>query len=305
MTQPATQAASSRFRRRLPQLEGGAFLTDSGLETHLADRGIALTDFAAFPLLEDPTGVAALRQYYTEHAALAEEHRFGMVLETPTWRASSDWGTGLGYDARDLARLNRHAVDLLVQVRAALSPAAAPVVVSGNLGPRQDGYVADRLMSAAEAQDYHAPQVEAFASSPADLVTAVTVDYPAEAVGIVGAARDVGMPVVISFTLGADAALPDGTTLGEAVGAVDDATGAAVSYYMVNCVQPGGIGPALAAGGEWRARLRGVRANAVGEPLDFAAHVHRLREGHPELTVLGGCCGTDVRHIRALAHSSR
>jgi len=307
----------ARFRHDLPQLAGGVFLTDSGLETDLIfHHGYDLPFFAAFVLLEDKEGTDVLRRYYREHAAVAGAGGAGFVLEAPTWRASPDWGDRMGYPPERLAAVNRRGVDLLVGIRAELPDGTGPVVVSGCVGPRGDGYRPAELMTAEAAEAYHATQVGTFAGTEADLVTAMTITYAAEGIGIARAAAEVGIPSVISFTVETDGRLPDGTPLGEAVAAVDEDAGGAPAYYMVNCAHPDHFGPALEPGAAWTERVRGVRANASrrshaeldeaeeldeGDPRELGLQYARLRDQLPGLTVLGGCCGTDVRHVREIA----
>ena len=307
----------TRYRDDLPQLGGGLFLTDSGLETDLVfHAGFDLPHFAAFPLLEDEEGSAALEEYFSAHAELARDRGLGIVLETPTWRANADWGAKLGRNGSALREACEAAVHLLLEVRDRVPE--VPVVVSGCVGPRGDGYRVDARMSAEQAQDYHASQVEVFAGTQADLVSALTLGYVEEAVGFVRAAAGAGLPAVVSFTVETDGRLPDGTALGEAVAAVDDATGAAAAYFMVNCAHPTHVGPVLAD--VPADRLRGLRANASsashaeldeaevldeGDPQELGGQLVELHRRHPSLTVLGGCCGTDLRHIAALAAELR
>ena len=297
----------------LPQLTDAVFLTDSGLETDLVfGGGWDLPDFAAYPLLDTDDGRTALRSYVEDHVRVARDAGLGIVVETPTWRASSDWGARLGHDAAALASLNRRGAELVDDVRREID--GATVVVSGCLGPRGDGYVPGEAMTPTQAADYHRPQVEALANGPVDLVSALTLTGVAEAVGVVRAARAAGLPVVVSFTVETDGRLPDGTPLGDAVRAVDDATGGAAAYFMVNCAHPDHVAPAVDPSADWWPRLRGVRANAsrrshaeldeapeldAGDPAELARQLADLRP--LGVTVLGGCCGTDVRHIRALA----
>jgi S-methylmethionine-dependent homocysteine/selenocysteine methylase len=294
----------------LPQLGERPFLTDSGLETDLVfHHDVDLPAFAAFPLLGGPQE-GLLRDYYASHVAVAEATGLGIVLETPTWRANTDWGAELGYDAPALARANGAAVALLGEARAG---ASVPVVVSGCLGPRGDGYVVDRVMTPTEAAAYHAPQVEALAAAGADLVTVLTVTYAAEGSGIALAARQAGLPVVVSFTVETDGRLPDGSPVDDAVAEVDAATDGYPAYFMLNCAHPDHYASAPITWGE---RLRGVRANASrmshaelddsevlddGDPLELGHQLAGLHRTSPGVTVLGGCCGTDVRHIRELA----
>ena len=306
----------SRHRHALPQLGDALFLTDSGLETTLVfHERLALPCFAAFMLLRDEAGTETLRRYFRRHLELGVERRVGMVFETPTWRANPDWGARLGCDAGALTEANRRSVELLVRLRDEAGPAAPPVVISGNLGPRDDGYRADRRMTAAAARDYHAAQVRVFAGSAADLVSAFTLNYVEEAVGVALAARDAGMPAVLSFTVETDGRLPSGQALGEAIEETDAATGGHPAGYLINCAHPAHFMATLRGGGAWRNRLRGVRANAsrrshaeldestdldIGDPAALGADFRALRELLPQLTVLGGCCGTDIRHLAAI-----
>lgn len=301
----------------LPQLEADVFLTDGGLETTLIfDDGIELADFAAFTLVDDPAGRAALVRYFDRYAAIAVADGVGIVLETPTWRASPDWATRQGIAETDLIRLNQEAVALLKDVRLRHATESSPVVISGCVGPRGDGYVAGELMTLADACRYHAVQVGAFAGAGVDLVTAITMTNSAEAVGIVEAAREVGLPVVISFTVETDGTLPSGEALGAAIEVVDTATDGYTAYFMVNCAHPDHVAPVLDPGAGWIRRLGGLRANASrlshaeldeaevldrGDPAELAELYRDLRGVHPQLRVVGGCCGTDHTHIAAIS----
>ena len=301
----------------LPQLAETVFLTDSGLETDLIfHHGYDLPDFAAFVLLDDESGTDTLRRYYREHATIARDAGVGFVLESPTWRASPDWGARLGYPPERLADVNRRAIALLVDLRSELEREVRPIVISGCIGPRGDGYRPAELMSEDEAQRYHSTQIATFAATDADLVTAMTITYAEEAVGIARAAREAGVPVVISFTVETDGRLPNGSSLEDAVRAVDRATDGYPAYYMVNCAHPSHFAAVLVDGGDWTSRLRGVRANASrrshaeldeaedlddGDAQQLAEEYRQLREASPHLTVLGGCCGTDRRHVQEIA----
>ncbi len=307
----------ARYRDSLPQLAARIFLTDSGLETHLIfHKGVELPGFAAFTLLSDEHGTELLRDYFREHAVIAAQHETGCVLESPTWRASTDWGERLGYDAEALAEVNRKAIELLVNLRDELGEVTGPIVISGNIGPRGDGYQPDVRFTENEARDYHRPQLATFAGTAADLATALTLTTVAEAVGIARPAGDVDMPDVLSFTVETNGVLPDGTRLAEAISAVDEATDSYPAYYMINCAHPTHFADAIASCEDWMPRIRGIRAHASrmshaeldaaeelddGDPLELGAEYAALRAEHPGLTVLGGCCGTDVRHVRAIA----
>jgi S-methylmethionine-dependent homocysteine/selenocysteine methylase len=295
-------------------------LTDGGLETTLVfHEGVELHDFAAFPLLDDADGRAMLRRYFLPFFALAREHGAVFQLDTPTWRANADWGARLGYDRAALERVNRDAVGFARELAAAEAP-DVDVRVIGVIGPRGDGYLVQERMTAEEAQAYHRDQVCAFATARADAVAAVTMTYADEAIGIVRAAVDESVPVVVSFTVETDGRLPDGSALRAAIEAVDAATGGAAAAFMVNCAHPTHFEHVLGDAGAWRERITGLRANAsrmshaeldaageldAGDPDDLAARYVELRHRLPQLTVLGGCCGTDQRHVEAIASAWR
>ena len=294
------------------------YLTDGGLETTLLFvDGWDLPDFAAFPLLGRASGRDSLRAYYRRYLALAEQHRSGFVLETPTWRASSRWGRRLGYDAAALHALNTEAVAMMRSLRRECSPELAQrVVISGQIGPQDDGYVPAQLLSPEAAVLYHRAQIDSFALAGADMVCALTLTYTDEAIGIVRAAQAVGLPVAISFTVETDGRLPCGVELGEAIARVDAATLQGPAYYMLNCAHPDHLRPALIAGSHWLNRIGGLRANASrashaeldaaeslddGDPDEFGSLHRELKSMLPNLVVVGGCCGTDHRHVAAVA----
>jgi S-methylmethionine-dependent homocysteine/selenocysteine methylase len=306
-----------QYRNGLPQLTDALFLTDGGIETTLIyDDGFELPDFAAFPLLDDAAGHAALQRYFDAYLDVAVRHHLGIVLETPTWRASPDWAARHGYSTARLREVNQSAVALLVAARHRWERPGTPVVISGCIGPRGDGYQPAEVMTVEAARAYHTLQAQAFADSNTDLITAITMTHPGEAIGVTLAARDVDMPVVVSFTVETDGTLPSGERLGDAIAAVDEATGACPAYYMVNCAHPTHFAATLDPEAAWTARIGGIRANAStmshaeldaataldgGDPADLAERYHELRLRHPHLRVLGGCCGTNHRHLDAIA----
>ena len=301
----------------LPHEHDGVYLTDGGLETDLIfHRGIDLPEFASFPLLDDAATLEVLRSYYRDYLHIGATAQIGMVLETPTWRASSEWGEVLGYDAGRLADVNRRAVELLADLRT--SDGEAGVVVSGCIGPRGDAYVGLGSMTAEQALDYHRPQTAWLAAAGADVVSAMTLTNVAEAVGVVRAAQLEGIPSVVSFTVETDGRLPDGTELADAIAAVDAQTDAAAAYFLVNCAHPDHVRPTIDGSAGSLGRLRGVKANASrmshaeldespelddGDPPEFGRQLADLHAAHPHLNVLGGCCGTDTRHLAAVAAS--
>lgn len=299
----------------LPHLTASRpFLTDGGLETTLVFRdGIDLPDFAAFPLLDSPEGRDRLAGYYDPYLELAEQLGVGFILDTPTWRANADWGPRLGYEADELAAVNRRAVAFVAELAQQRPDLTA--VVNGVIGPRGDGYVVGTAMSTAEAVDYHGLQASAFASAGAAMISAITMTYAEEAIGVSRAATAVDLPAVISFTVETDGRLPSGQPVGDAISQVDDATGGAPAYFMINCAHPTHFLPVIDADASWTTRVKGVRANAsdlshaeldAAEELDRGdiaalAELHAVLGQTLDLRVIGGCCGTDAEHVAALA----
>ncbi|WP_028306147.1 homocysteine S-methyltransferase family protein [Deinococcus ficus] len=306
------------MRRPLPQLTRIA-LTDGGLETDLLfNRGFDLPQFASVVLLGTAEGRAALEAYYRPYLELARNVGCGFILESATWRASPDWASPLALRPAELDRLNLAAVELLMELRSGCAIDPSEVVVSGCIGPRGDGYDPGRVMGVAEARDYHGQQARVLASADVDMLSALTMTNINEATGIALAAAEVDLPVAISFTVETDGRLPTGESLVEAVTAVDEAPGASPAYFMINCAHPDHFVSLLEDGAAWTQRLRGVRANAsrcshqeldvmteldAGDPDDLAQLYRTLLERHPQLTVLGGCCGTDLRHLTAIAEA--
>jgi len=308
----------ARYRTQLPQLGDDTFLTDGGLETTLVfHQGLDLPYFAAFHLLKNPEGSAILSRYYHDYCRMARERGLGFVLESATWRASRDWGARLGYDSAALAEMNRRAIQLLSDIRDGYQDAGSPMVISGCIGPRGDGYDPGEPMTADQAQAYHAEQIETLSGTDADLVSAFTMTNIPEAVGITRAAAAAGIPVVISFTLETDGRLPSGDSLQQAIEMVDAETDAGPAYYMINCAHPSHFQKVL-EGEAWPGRIRGVRANASrmshaeldqaeelddGDPAELGIQYLALQARLPHLNVLGGCCGTDHRHVEAICRA--
>lgn len=290
----------SKYRKRLPQLGNALFITDSGLENRLSfDGGLEVPAFLTFDLLRHPAGRAALRGYFARYAELACSHGVGLVLESPTGRASSDWGANLGYTTLALAETNRKAIDLLLEMRSAFETPATEIVISGNVGPRADGYDSSVHMGAYEAAYYHAPQIEALAQTEADMVSASAISYVEEAVGIALVASACSMPLAISFRLRRDGRLPSGESLAEAITRVDRESRRHRVYYMIECAHPTHFADVLGGGGAWVERIRGLRLTTRSGDGAYAEELgHQFRTLHatlPQLSVVGtdyGCVDT-------------
>ncbi len=296
-------------------------MTDGGMETTLIFRdGLELPSFAAFDLLKDTTGIDAIRRYFEPYVATARDYGVGLILDSPTWRANPDWGKKLGYTAAELDQANRKGVALIEEIRSANDAGLAPIVLSGCVGPRGDGYRPTEMMTAADAERYHAVQIATLSETAADMVTALTIPYVEEAIGIARASRRIGMPVVVSFTVETDGRLPSGQRLKDAIAQVDADTDGTPSYFMINCAHPTHFAAVLEYGEPWVDRIRGLRANAsrkshaeldqateldAGDPADLGAQYRTLRPRLRNVNVVGGCCGTDERHVAEVCRAWR
>ncbi len=303
----------------MPHETADLFISDGGLETSLIFLdGFDLPYFAAFDLLKDRTGNQAIRAYYRSYLDIAKEFGTGFILESPTWRANPDWIERLGYPASALVDINHDAGQLMVDLSTEYRNMVPSMVISGCVGPRGDGYSPQNLMSAVEAAEYHAAQISAFSRTPVNLVTAITMNYADEAVGICQAADRYGLPAVISFTLETDGKLPTGMSLRDAIDHVDETAARPPIYYMINCAHPTHFTRQLEDGKTepWLRRIRGIRANASckshaeldesteldrGNPEELAFENLYLKNAFGHFNVFGGCCGTDTQHIRAMA----
>jgi len=299
--------------------KGRYFLTDGGMETVLIFReGIDLPEVASFPLLRDKEGRKVLRDYFKPYLKIAEERGTGFVLESATWRASADWGEKLGYSEEALAEANRVAVLEIEELRREWEGRIPEIVLSGCVGPRGDGDLDDAAMSAEEAESYHGEQIGSLADAGAERITAMTLNYVDEAVGVARAAKAAGLPAVISFTVETDGCLLNGESLREAIEETDAAAEGVVEYFMINCAHPAHFAEVVGEGGKWIGRIGGIRANASmmshaeldeaeeldeGDPEDLGERIGAVAKKMKNLRVFGGCCGTDHRHVAAMAEA--
>jgi homocysteine S-methyltransferase len=308
----------SRYRNALPQLSGEFFLADGGIETDLIfNHGIEIREFAAHTLLTDPAGREAMAGYFREFLGLAGEQDTGFILDSQTWKAHRHWADDLGADEAELCAANQDSIEFIAGLRDEFSSNQMPIVLNGIMGPRGDGYAPDVEVAAHEAEEYHAQQLAWLAATQVDMVTGTTYTQADEAIGLVRAARVAGLPVVISFTVETDGTLPTGQPLGEAIELVDESTDSAAAYFVVNCAHPDHFFHLLEGNG-WTRRIRGIRCNASrlshaeldmcetldpGNPEELAGQYVELRKRMPWLNILGGCCGTDLRHIAEIART--
>ena len=306
----------SNYRNNLPQLSGGLFLTDAGIETDLIfNHGIEIREFAAHTLLPDSHGREAIANYFRGFLSLANKYDTGFVLDSQTWKAHMHWAGDLAANEQELHEANKDSIEFIAELRNEFSGNSKPIVLNGVIGPRGDAYAPEAKVAANEAEEYHAKQISWLADTSVDMVTALTFTQSDEAIGIVRAAESAGLPIVISFTVETDGSLPTGQPLTEAIRAVDDATNAAAAYFMVNCAHPDHFFHVL-DDSEWARRIRGLRCNASrlshteldecevlddGDPVELANQYKAITNTMPWVNIFGGCCGTDLRHVAQIA----
>ena len=309
----------SKYRNDLPQLNGDLFLTNGGLETTLIyHENIQIPCFASFDILKDEKGCQWMKNYLRSFVDIGEKSNVGFILESATWRANSDWIRKLNYDDKDIRNINRKSIHLLEEVRNEYEGSTFPIVLTASIGPRGDGYNPSILMTPQQSQIYHSEQIEILSQTNVDMISAITLNYPNEAIGIVNAAKQFHMPIIISFTLENNGKLATGHTLKEAIQIVDQATNNTPIYYMVNCTHPTVLLNLIHVNEDWLKRIRGIKGNASkkshdeldqckelddGNPLEFAEDIRTLLYKLNNLNVLGGCCGTDQRHLQQVSKS--
>lgn len=305
----------TKSKINLPHESSDLFLTDGGLETTLVFlEGFELPYFAAFNLLKDEKGYNAIRCYYRRYLKIAKDFKAGFILESPTWRANPDWIEKIGYQASALSEVNKKAVQLLVELKKEFKKEIPSIILSGCVGPRGDGYKPENKMSIEEAQKYHSEQIAVFSRNSVDMISAITMNYAEEAIGIACAAGAVNLPAVISFTVETNGKLPTGMSLKQAIEQVDVSVKEPPIYYMINCAHPTHFINELFDGKneQWTKRIKGIRANASckshaeldeateldrGNPQELGNEHKRLKGAFDQLNVFGGCCGTDEEHV--------
>jgi S-methylmethionine-dependent homocysteine/selenocysteine methylase len=309
----------SKYRNNLPQLSGDLFLTSGGLETTLVyHEKVELPCFASFPLLKDESKSEWMKNFFRQFMKIGQKYQTGFILESPTWRANPDWIKKLGYDDQDIIESNQKSIELLEQIRNEFETDKFKIVLNGCVGPRGDGYNPTLIMSPEQAQQYHQTQIKIFSQTNADMITAMTINYTDEAIGIARAAKQAGIPVAISFTVETDGKLPNGQTLKEAIQIVDKETNNTPVYYMINCAHPTSFAHLFTPDETCFDRIHGIKGNASkkshaeleqstqlddGNPVEFAEDYKQLLLKLKNLNVLGGCCGTDCRHLEQICNT--
>lgn len=306
------------YRNLFPPQNADLFLTYTGMETDLIfNQGVDLPGFASYPLMKTAEGRELLKGYLKDLIAIGKDMDVGVILESPTWVANRDRGAALGYDSSELKKLNQDAIAMMAAVRSESDH--IPTVISANIGPRDDAYAPSAQMTPDEAERYHAEQISLLAETDADVISGYTLAYPSEAIGMVRAARRFGLPVVIAFTVETDGRLPTGESLEEAISEVDAATDGYAAYFMINCAHPEHFSGVL-DDAPWMQRIRGIVANASrcshaeldeaeelddGNPTELGLQLSDIKRRFPHIQVLGGCCGTDMRHMSQIVTAAR
>lgn len=305
--------------RRGPDL----YLTDGGLETTMIFRkGIDLPYFAAFDMLKDEKGCSEMKNYYRNYLDIAASYNTGFILESPTWRANPDWIKKVGYRESELYNINKKAIDMMVELKEEYSGKIRSILISGCIGPRGDGYIPAEKMSINEAKEYHLQQIRALSETPVDMISAYTINYVEEAIGITLACEEVGLPCVISFTVETDGFLPSGISMKDAIELIDSSVETKPLYYMINCAHPDHFTNEINAGVDhnWTSRINGIRSNASrkshreldnstmldrGNPRDLGLQNRELKNNLQHMMVFGGCCGTDEEHVQEIIQHLR
>jgi len=286
------------------------YLVYAGTGTDLIfNHGLELPGFASFPLLEQPDTRAILASQMQALVDLASEMNVGCILDAPTWMANADRAAPLGYDAERLVEVNKDAVGLMEDVRRAA--AREDVLVSACIGPRFDPYADIPPISVEDARQYHAAQMRSLKGTTVDLVTAYTFNRPSEAAGCILAARDANLPIIMSLVVETDGCLADGTKLVDAIDEIDGVTASTAMFFMVNCAHPTHFSGVFGN----HPRLRGMVANASscshaeldeadelddGDPVELGSQIAEIARQNPSVQVIGGCCGTDMRHLKSM-----
>jgi homocysteine S-methyltransferase len=306
----------TKYRNALPQLSGGLFLTDAGLETDIIfNKKVEIREFAAHTLLPSPAGREVLASYFREMLSLAKSTGAGFILDCVTWKAHMHWAKDLVATEDEIQQANIDAVAFVAGLRDEFSANEQPIVLNAPIGPRGDSYAPEDAIAASDAEKYHAQQIGWLAETGVDMVTAMTFTQADEAIGVVRAAKSAGLPIVVSFTVETDGKLPTGQSLGDAIQQVDAATGNSAAYFMVNCAHPEHF-PGVIDGEPWTRRIHGLRCNSSrlshaeldecevlddGNPVELAQQYAEFKTHMPWLNVFGGCCGSDLRHVTEIA----
>ncbi|MEM7195060.1 MAG: homocysteine S-methyltransferase family protein [Pseudomonadota bacterium] len=299
-----------------PKQEPGIYyITEAGIETEIMYKwGYELPHFAMFPLLDNAEAAETIRSMYRRYLDVVARYGHNALIGGFDYRASPDWGTKLGYSAASLADANIASIEFLRDVASEYDHQIPNALFAGYIGPRGDAYLGKGGMDRTEAMDYHSVQLSTLKTAKVDLAWAVTLNNPIEAIGICEAARAIGLPVAISFSLDSAHCLNTGISLAEAIRQVDLETKGYPEFFSLNCSHPVEFNPAL-TGDSWTRRLRSIRPNAAkmdkislcklghleeGDPIELGTMMADVQTRYPHLDIWGGCCGTCEVHLEEI-----
>ena len=299
------------------QKTGVLYRAEGGQETEIMYKfGYELPEFAMFTLLENPTAMREVRGMYERYLDVAVRHGFVPLMGGLDYRASSDWGSKLGYSTKGMADTQLQAIEFLREVAKPYVSQLPGILYAGVIGPRGDAYTLNRKMTASESEDYHSVQVAALRQAKVDVVSALTLNSVEEAIGICRAVKAAGLPLSLSFTLDSNSRLKSGPSIREAIETVDMEMGEdRPDFYGINCSHPSEFEPAL-EDGDWILRVRSLRPNAAkmdkielcqldhlesGNPCELGREMGTLAQRYPHIDVWGGCCGTWEVHLDEIA----
>jgi len=302
-----------------PRLENKFYLTEGGSETEILYKwSFELPEFAMFTLLDDPEADNVIRGMFRRYFDVAAEHGTAMLLNGHDYRASPDWGAKLGYSSEDLRNVQHRVIRFLDDLRAEYADRVSDVYIAACIGPRGDAYGTGGDISADESEDYHSVQLHNLDGTAADMAVAATFNNVPEAIGVIRAANSIGIPIGVSLTLTPEGRLRSGPSLREAIETIDEASGGGAVWFGTNCAHPVEFEPALADAGPWLERLRYIRPNAAkmdkialcslghledGDPVELGQQMGEVARRFPRVDILGGCCGTDERHLSQIAQN--
>ncbi len=297
------------------QQEGVFYITEGGIETEIMYKwGFDMPHFAMFPLLENPASAKIIREMYQRYLDVVAKYGHNALIGGFDYRASPDWGAKLGYSEQSLEDANIGAIEFLRDVAKEYDRQIPESRYVGYLGPRGDAYTGRGAMTIAEAMDYHAVQLSTLKKAKVDLAWAVTFNSPVEAIGACEAAREIGLPLAVSFSLDSHHKLNTGVSLADAIDQVDTQTSGFPEFFSLNCSHPLEFNPALTSE-SWTNRLRSIRPNAAkmdkislcklghleeGNPQELGAMMADVRTRYPHMDIWGGCCGTCETHLEEI-----
>ena len=303
-----------------PQQEGRFYLSEGGTETELMYKyGFELPQFAMFPLLDNPDAASKMRGMFRRYLDVVAANGMSALMGGLDYRASPDWGELLGYSPEGLAEANLQSIAFLREIANEYTSDIPEILIQGLIGPRGDAYERNERITENEAEDYHSVQLQTLKNADVDLALALTFNNVPESIGVARAAAKIGVPLGLSLTLDSNSKLHSGTSLAEAITAIDAETNRSPEFYSINCSHPVEFEPAIKSE-DWISRVRGVRPNASkmekialceighlesGDPVELGELCGDLARRYPHMDIWGGCCGTWDTHIEEIAKNVR